>query len=227
MPSRIVSSFGASFFVLLGLSTVACKPDPPPVAPTTEDRSCRDACGEGTRFAATKCVIDWNAGICVPPEKLEELTAKYEDWSICPVDPRTLPPFRRMSTKKIPGYDPKKTRVQSFSGGTEQLDEYAIEQHFKEFEDLVYDCLTVAACYNGGHPGAGTLEFELGVMGDGSITGINVRASKNLRRWGVDRCAKKMLYECGFATYDGEQEAISYEMMIEGPDEEVPVEGTQ
>lgn len=204
-------------FTVLAFTVAGCKPEPPSAPPET--RSCRDACGEGTRYASTQCVIDWDAGVCVPPEKLEELRMAAEDWTQCPVDPVTMPPFRRISTKKIPGYDPTKTRVQSFKGGTEQLDEYAVEQHFKGFEDKVYDCLTVAACYAGGHPGTGTLEFELGVNPDGTINGINVSVSKNLRRWGVDRCAKKALWEYGFTPYDGETEAITYEMQIEGPAE--------
>ena len=215
MNVATVSVTRPALLVVLALASSSCKPEPPPAPPA--DKSCRDACGEGMRFAESKCVIDWNAGVCVSPDTLAELTNKYEDWTVCPVDPGTMPPFRRIDVRKVPRHEPGKTRVQSFAGGTEQLDEYAIEQHFKEFEDLVYDCLTVAACYAGGHPGVGSLTFSLGVEPDGTINGINVSASKNLRRWGVDRCAKKALFEYGFATYDGETENIEYEMQIEGP----------
>lgn len=219
MREATVSTLLVTLFALPLGWAFGCKKEPPPAPPAAP--SCRDACGEGMRFAETKCVIDWNAGVCVPPEKLEELTNRYEDWTQCPVDPGTMPPFRRIDVRKIPKHDPSKTRTQSFSGGTEQLDEHAIEQHFKQFEELVYDCLTVAACYAGGHPGTGDLTFSLGVEPDGTINGINVKASKNLRKWGVDRCAKKALYEYGFATYDGETENIEYEMQIEGPVEPI------
>ena len=83
-----VSTLVVSMALLGGAAS--CKKEPPPAPP--EARSCADACGEGMRFAATKCVIDWDAGICVPPEKLEELTNRYEDWTQCPVDPGTMPP---------------------------------------------------------------------------------------------------------------------------------------
>ncbi len=173
-------------------------------------------------------MIDWNAGVCVAPEKLAALEEEAAgDWFECPFAPALLPPFKKVDDRKIPKHDPTKARTQSLEGGAEQLDEHAIEMHFQEMEDELFQCLTLAACYAGGHPGGGTIEFEFGTQPDGSISGVNVTVPKHYKKWGVDRCARRVLYDFGFPQYDGEAESVGYTVEIGGPAEQAEAAGDE
>ncbi len=185
-------------------------------------RSCEGMCGHGTKCVGDTCVIDWGQGVCVKPEDAVCDAPDSPAWTECPFAAAALPTFRPVYDKKIPRFNPKQTRVQSFVGGTERVDDYGLEEEMEKLMVELESCLAIAACYHGGDPGPGEIDFTFRLMPDGSVSQVSVKADGPYKKWGVEPCARKVVYEHQFPERNGEPKGIDYTMILgSGAPEEI------
>ena len=180
-----------------------------------ETRSCEGMCGHGTKCVEDTCVIDWGQGVCIKPEDAVCPEPERPQWAECPIAHNALPPFKPIYDQKIPRFNKKRTRVQSFDGGTERPDEYAMKQQIEGMITELESCLAIVACYEGKYPGGGEIEFVFRLQPNGKVTEVSASSSKNYAKWGATQCARKVIYEHEFEPYDGEPMGLEYTMIIQ------------
>ena len=204
----------APVLMMLSLSSLSACQKEASVAPIAT-RSCEGMCGHGTKCVEDTCVIDWGQGVCIKPEDAVCEEPERPEWTQCPLAHAALPPFRTINDKKIPRFNKKQTRVQSFDGGSERPDEYAMKQQIELMITELESCLAIVACYEGKDPGGGEIEFVMRLKPDGKVTSVSASSSPNYAKWGATQCARKVIYEHTFEPYDGEAMALEYTMIIE------------
>lgn len=193
----------------------ACNKDDSSNYVPQDTRSCEGMCGHGTMCVKDTCVINWGSGVCLDPqETICDGPAKHA-WSECPFTPNALPAFKAVYDRKIPRFDPKKTRTQKFSSGTDHLDEYDLKLQIETVMHELESCLGVAACYHGGDPGPGEVEFAFRLLPSGKVAGVNASATGAYKKWGADKCARKVIYNHEFDAFDGVARGIEYTMVLE------------
>lgn len=176
---------------------------------------CVGLCGHGTTCVQDTCVIDWGQGVCIKPEDAICPEPERPLWTECPIAHNALPPFRPIYDKKIPRFNKKRTRVQSFSSGTERPDDYAIEQEIELIITELESCLAIVACYEGKDPGGGEISFVFRLKPNGKVSEVSASSSPNYAKWGATQCARKVISQHEFEPFDGQPMGIEYSMEID------------
>lgn len=201
--------------LVLGVGISACNKDEVTTPPVAE-KSCEGLCGHGTKCVKDTCVIDWAQGVCIKPEDATCPEPEAPEWSECPLAAKILPPFRPVNTKKIPNFNPKRTRAQSFSGGSERVDDYELKQYIEhQLMDELESCLMLAACYHGGPLGEGEVDFTFRMLPSGKVAEVSASATGEYSKYGVAGCVRKIIYEHEFPKYDGEPKGVDYTLMLD------------
>lgn len=209
---------------LLGvaLSQSACKKGGGTNSPEGE---CAGMCGKGTRCDGSVCVVDYSQDICASPEDMVNETPvvpmkpPITSWGECYEDRSTLPKkFKPVDDSKIPQYDVNAPRAVDMNGGDgdEQLNEAVLNQHMREVEYAINECLALASCYQGSSLPNGRIDFQFRLTGAGKVDAISVTAPPGLSVFGIVPCVRKAVSDHAFPTYSGPPMSVKYNIEIGG-----------
>lgn len=205
---------------LLGvaLSPTACKRNSDSVTPEGE---CGGLCGKGTRCDGSVCVVDYSQDICAAPDdaaKPEVAPSKppIQSWGECTVERSSLPKkFVPVNDKNIPQFDPNRARTLDWNEGEEQLSESMLMANMRDVEYKINECLSVAACYQGGSLPDGRIDMHFSLSGkDGHVDAVTVTAPAGLQVYGIIPCVRKAIAEHQFPTYNGPPMTVKYNIEI-------------
>lgn len=170
-------------------------------------------CGEGTQCQAGKCVVA-QAEPDPDPEPDEKgkrkrkrkgrRGGKSEAGTFTPVD-----------DSHIPAHDPNAIQTIGPESGTERLPDRTIRQHLSRLEPKFNKCIETAAMHSPEELASGRIDFVFAIKPNGRINGVNVKAPKHLKVFGIVPCMRKVLWDHHFPSYDGPVTGVDYSFRVE------------
>jgi hypothetical protein len=138
----------------------------------------------------------------------------------CPLDANKVPPLASLDSSSIPEFNAQRSRASNMNRGNARLQDVDIHEHMMGFQARIFECIDLAACYEGGDAiGGGDIDFEFELAPTGKVLAVSVHPSTGLAHPAVSHCARRSLYELRFPSYDGGQMMVTYSMTIEVEDE--------
>lgn len=201
----------------MALAPTACKRNGDSVAPSGE---CGGLCGKGTRCDGSVCVVDYSQDICAAPEEdkpvVQPSKPPISSWGECTTERSDLPKkFVAVNDKSIPQFDPNRTRTLDWNEGEEQLSESLLMANMRDVEYAINECLSTAACYQGGSLPGGRIDMQFSLNGkDGKVDAVTVSAPAGLQVYGIVPCIRKAIANHQFPTYNGPPMSVKYNIEI-------------
>lgn len=186
-------------------------------------------CGAGCAASSPELVAPLDArecaAACAPLADDEPMLERVEGQDVqyyevpqageCPLDADELPPFSEVDDSGVPEFDMARMRLSNMYSGDESLPEQVLLGHLQFATSEVFECLSLAACYEGEEIGRGEIEFAFEVEPAGRVRAVNVAASEALDRWGLVACARRAIYETRFPAYDGGSAFVRYTLELD------------
>ena len=146
-------------------------------------------------------------------------TMSEGEFGVCPLPPGEVPPLEALDSSSIPEFDGRRSRKTNHRAGEGRLQDIDIHERMMGVQGLIFECIDLAACYEGGEGlSGGDLDFRFELSPAGKVMAVSVTASTELAHPGVVDCARRSLYEFEFPSYDGGSMMVSYSMQIEVED---------
>lgn len=137
----------------------------------------------------------------------------------CPMPAEEVPPLEVLDSSSIPEFDGARSRRTNRQAGEGRLQDIDIHEQMMGVQGLIFECIDLAACYEGGEGlSGGDLDFRFELSPAGKVMAVSVTPSTELAHPGVVHCARRSLYELKFPSYDGGSMMVSYSMEIEVED---------
>lgn len=117
---------------------------------------------------------------------------------------RHVPPFKENAIQEINANDA--------SGRLDSLD---IDRVLKSLEVAWHRCIERADTRAQGTLTTGKVHLTFGVNGKGKVTGVNARAPKALKKFGIIPCIRVAIYKAKFPAYNGPDTQVDSHFDVE------------
>jgi hypothetical protein len=177
-----------------------------------------DPCGAGGcgGYQDPLANLDAESGRTVRQHSDAAGTISESEFGVCPLSPDEVPPLASLDSSSIPEFDGRRSRASNFRSGEGRLQDIDIHEQMMGVQGLIFECIDLAACYEGGESlSGGDLDFRFELSPAGKVMAVSVTPSNDLAHPGVVDCARRSLYELHFPSYDGAAMMVSYSMEIE------------
>ena len=169
---------------------------------------CDGRCGEGTRCDGVACVVEPEE---VPLEPEADAEASKKDRKGKRRRGKRKGGDEELATTQgppldddtgVPRFKPLADQTIGMDDGTERLSDRTIDAELAELDPAFQKCVKQAS-QRVDELGTGTVKYSFGVASSGKVTGVNVRAPKNLKDAGLVPCVRLAVHGHRFPKYDG------------------------
>jgi hypothetical protein len=180
---------------------------------------CYDVCGAGTQCVQRRCVIA-DAADLEEAEPEDDGSGKKRRRGRRGRGKGGAEPaidasdFKPVDDSHIPRYDANRVQHIDMKSGTERLADETIRAHLRRLESKFNRCIEVAASYSPEEIASGDVDFVFSIEKSGKVSGINVKAPKHLRVFGIVPCLRKTVYDHAFPSYDGPPTGVDYSFKV-------------
>jgi hypothetical protein len=168
--------------------------------PTT----CGGVCGEGTECIEGRCEVKAEVVVADNPLPKKKSKRKRRRRKRSGGDEgASSTKDARVSDSHVPRFNAKKTKTIDEGTGSERLSDAVINRELGKLDEKFQACVAAAANANEEELSSGRISYEFGIAPSGKVTGVNVRASSQLKELGVPSCVRVAVYGYRFPSFDG------------------------
>ncbi len=184
-----------------------------------DPETCGGFCGPGTVCEAKVCVPapppEAEAAPEPEPEKGRKRRRRRRGKRGGAAEAEAAAGFVPPDDSRVPAYDDNRGQTISEGSGSERLSDRAVRRHMSTLEPAFNRCIATAAQASPEELGAGRIAFDINVEPSGKVSGVSVKAPKNLRVFGIVPCMRLAVHKSRFPSWDGPAMRVEYSFRVE------------
>lgn len=110
--------------------------------------------------------------------------------------------------RSVPRYNPNAVQEINANDASGRLDQLDIDRVLKSLESSWHRCIERADTRAQGTLPTGRVHLSFGVNGQGKVTGVNAKAPKALKKYGIIPCVRLAIHKAKFPAYKGPETRI-------------------
>lgn len=160
---------------------------------------CRGYCGEGTQCVAGSCQMLVRAQAPQTKPKKARQRKKRRARRAAMKNP-ALP---WANDRKVPRFDANAIQKINANDESGRLDQMDIDAVLAKLQPAWERCVERADSRAQGELPEGRVHLSFGVNGHGKVTGVNAKAPKGLKKYGIIPCVRLAIFSASFPAYRG------------------------